>query len=49
MVAERADLGIERSGIDQAAHVLLVHEYNTLKHINILLQFCGVSRASADD
>ena len=36
VLAEGANFGVEGTAIDQAAHVLLAHQWNTLKHINIL-------------
>jgi len=36
VLAERPNLCIQRTGIDQTTNVLLNHQRNTLKHINIL-------------
>ena len=38
VLAERAHLWIERTGVDQTADVLLDHQWNALKHFNILAQ-----------
>jgi hypothetical protein len=36
VLAEAADLGVEGGRVDQAAHILIGHQMNALKHVNIL-------------
>jgi hypothetical protein len=36
VLAKRSDFWVKGTGIDQATNVLHVHQYNTLKHVNIL-------------
>ena len=45
VLAKRLDFWVEGTGIDQTAQVLLVHQWNTLKHINILQWIEHQSRA----